>query len=83
MGRNCYFCGQQERDTSDSSILRAEYVSVLTNPMIQHIGGEDLQAWRIRAADFSPENIFRHFALYHEYESGGSVWLMTTRDSVA
>ena len=42
--------------------------------MIRRIGGEDLQAWRIRA-DSSPENIFRHFALYHEYESGGSVWL--------
>ena len=37
---------------------------------------------RIRV-DSSPEIIFRHFALYHEYESGGSVWLMKGLDSAA
>ena len=66
----------------DSSHFRAEYVSALVNPMIQRIGGEDLQAWRIRA-DSSPEAFFRHFALYHEYESGGSVWLMKGLDPAA
>ena len=50
--------------------------------MIRRIGGEDLQAWLIRA-DSSPETIFRHFALYHEYESGGSVWLMKGLDPAA
>ena len=43
----------------DTLPCRTEYVSVLTNPVIQRIGGEDLQAWRIRA-DSSPETIFRH-----------------------
>ena len=33
--------------------------------MIRCICGEDLQAWRIRAADSSPENIFRHFIAIH------------------
>ena len=50
--------------------------------MIRRTSGEDLQAWRIRA-DSSPEAFFRHFALYHEYESGGSVWLMKGLDPAA
>ena len=37
--------------------------------------GEDLQAWR-NSAGFSPDTIFRHFTLYHSYESGGCIWLM-------
>lgn len=39
------------------------------------ICGESLRACSV-CADFSPEILLRHFTLYHEYKSGGSVWLM-------